>query len=410
MINSKRHTNISLTFFLLAAALGVFLRFLYIFNLAVDYRYIVHAHSHIALLGWVYIGLTTIFYKLFLSEFGLDKRYRIIFWFTQCTLLGMLFSFPFQGYALFSIIFSTLFLFASYWFSWFFVKNTAVQFKENSSYRCMKMALFYMVVSSIGPWALGVIMTTLGTGSIWYRMAIYFYLHFQYNGWMILALFGLLFFILEGRGIKLTRKEFNRFFVFINWGIMLTFFLSVLWTKPAFIYYFLGGVGGFFQLIALLFLFRIILKSKTVVRKIFFKPQWELLNVVGILIAVKFLLQLVSALPYIANLAATIIDFTIGYLHWTFLGVVSIGLFLFLEYFKLIKVSQKGYYIYLFGFGLTELLIFYKAVVIWLGLSLFKGYFIVLSTASIVLLVGIGYLFVFNLKQRACLEEVKTTH
>ncbi|PKV49279.1 hypothetical protein ATE84_1300 [Aquimarina sp. MAR_2010_214] len=398
MIKSKRDATIALTFFLLAAALGVFLRSLYVFDISFDYRYIVHAHSHIALLGWVYVGLTTLLYKLYLNDCNVGKRYNIIFWFTQFTLLGMLFSFPFQGYALFSITFSTLFLFTSYWFTWFFVKNIPEKFKNTKSYKCIKIALWYMVVSSIGPWALGAIMSTLGTDSIWYRLAIYFYLHFQYNGWMILALFGLLFFVLELREIKISDKHFNRFSWAINLGVILSFFLSVLWTKPAGIYYILGGVGGLFQIIAFMLFVELLMKSKTILSNIFSGFQKKLLKTVGILIIIKFLLQLISAFPYVANLATTVLDFTIGYLHWTFLGVVSIGLFLFLEYFKLIKIPEKGYYIYLLGFALTEVLIFYKGAVIWLDFIFFEHYFIALSIASVVILIGISSFFVANLR------------
>lgn len=399
MINLESHANISLVFFLLAAILGVFLRFLFVLDISVDYRYIVHAHSHIALLGWVYIALTTILYKLYLSPLGIGKSYRIIFWFTQLTLLGMLFSFPFQGYALFSITFSTLFLFASYWFTWFFMKNTPIALKNTRSYKCVKAALLYMVISSVGPWALGAIMNTLGADSVWYRLAIYFYLHFQYNGWMILALFGLLFFVLEQQKAHIPDKDFNGFFRTINLAIVLTFFLSVLWTKPAAVYYFLGGIGSLFQIMALGLLVRILINSGSSLENVFSPFQKKLLKTVGILITIKFLLQFLSSFPYFANLAATVLDFTIGYLHWTFLGVVSIGLFLFFGYFKLIRIPKKGYYIYLSGFVLTEGLIFYKAMVIWLGFTFFDEYFIMLAIASVVVLVGIAYFLVANLYQ-----------
>jgi len=54
------------------------------------------------------------------------------------------------------------------------------------------------------------------------------------------------------------------------------------------------------------------------------------------------LLQLLTAFPYFANLAATFLDFTVGYLHWTFLGVVTIALFFLLDYFKLMRISCKA--------------------------------------------------------------------
>src|SRR5690606_21544270 len=148
MINLKRHTKLALTYFLVAAILGVILRASYTTEIPITYRYVVHSHSHIALLGWVYMALTTLLYKLFLEGQGLEKGYRNLFLFTQLTLVGMLVTFPFTGYALFSIIFSTLFLFASYWFAWLFINNTPLALKRTNSYRCIKAALIYLVISS----------------------------------------------------------------------------------------------------------------------------------------------------------------------------------------------------------------------------------------------------------------------
>ena len=138
----------------------------------------------------------------------------------------MLCSFPFQGYALFSIVFSTLFLLASYWFTWFFLKHTPVALKKTNSYKCMRISLWYLVISSLGPWALGAIMNTLGAQSIWYRLAIYFYLHFLYNGWMLLALVGIVFYIFEQHKIIVSKKAFRNFFWSLNLGVLLSFFLS----------------------------------------------------------------------------------------------------------------------------------------------------------------------------------------
>src|SRR5690606_29658736 len=174
MINLRRHTNIALLYFFIVGLLGLFLRFFFVTPLEANFRYVVHAHSHIALLGWVYIGLSTLIYKMYFPGENKGKRYLQIFIFTQITLIGMLFTFPIQGYALFSIIFSTLFLFASYFFAWFVFRNIPLHFKNTYSYKLIRSALWFMVISSIGPWAISVVMVTLGSTSIWYKLSIYF--------------------------------------------------------------------------------------------------------------------------------------------------------------------------------------------------------------------------------------------
>lgn len=389
MIVVKTHIKVSLGYFLLAALLGVLLRTFVVAPMTINYRFIVHTHSHIALLGWVYIALTTLLYHLFMDKQVLEKRYSRIFWFTQLCLIGMLLSFPFQGYALFSIIFSTLFLLASYWFSAFFIKYAPQPFKGTNAYICIKYALWFMIGSSIGPWALGGIMTVLGPESIWYRLAIYFYLHFQYNGWMILALAGIFFYLLEYLKINISTKTFRYFFLTTVLGIILSFFLSTLWTGPQLIYYILGGLGAVLQLIGFGILINICIGNRMVLKSALSRLQFNILKSVAFLLLVKMILQWLTAWPYFANLAATVLDFTIGYLHWTFLGVISIGLFFFLEFFGLIKLSKMATAMYLGGFLLTEALIFFRGMAAWLGWPLFEDYSKFLAGGSLLIPIAV---------------------
>jgi hypothetical protein len=385
VIATKSHIKVSLGYFLLAALLGVLLRTFVVAPMPINNRFMVHTHSHIALLGWVYIALTTLLYHLFMDKQVLDNKYRRIFWFTQICLLGMLLSFPFQGYALFSIIFSTLFLLASYWFSAFFIKYVPQPFKGTKAYICVKYALWFMIGSSIGPWALGAIMTVFGPESIGYRLAIYFYLHFQYNGWMILALTGLLWYVLEYFNIYISAKTFRYFLWTAVPGIILSFFLSVLWTEPPLIYYILGGMGAVLQLIGFGILINICLGSKLILKSAFSRLQLNVLKLVAILLMVKMILQWLTAWPFFANLAATVLDFTIGYLHWTFLGVISLGLFFFLEFFGLIKLSKMAITLYLGGFLLTEALIFYRGMAASMGWPMFEDYAMFLAGGSVLI-------------------------
>ena len=394
----KNHINLALGYFIIAALLGVLLRSFHSIEIPVTYKFIVHTHSHIALLGWVYMGLTTLLYKLFLKRKEVALKYRRIFWFTQFTLVGMLVTFPFQGYALFSIIFSTLFLFASYWFTGFFMKHIPASYKKTNSYKCVKFALWYMVLSSLGPWALGAIMNTLGATSIWYRLSIYFYLHFQYNGWMILGLLGVFIYVLERNDIEIPKVTFNRFFWWINLGIVLSFFLSTLWTKPHVFLYVIGGLGAILQIMAFRILVMLGIRNKEKLFQILTPLQKNLLFIVAVLVGVKILLQLLTAFPYFADLAATITDFTIGYLHWTFLGVVTMALFLFFNYFKLLILPKPAIILYLIGFVFTEVMIFYKGMAAWGSLGIFESYFEVLALGSLVIPLSLILIWFTNIK------------
>lgn len=247
----------------------------------------------------------------------------------------------------------------------------------------------YLLLSSLGPWALGAIMNTLGAASIWYRLAIYFYLHFIYNGWMIMALVAVFLYILDKQNISLSEKAFKVFFWKINLGIILSFLLSTLFTQPAVFYYILGGVGAFLQLWAFYDLFKFMSVEWTSIKRKFSNFFRNVIKAIGVLWLIKMILQLLSSIPYFTNLATTYLDFTVGYLHLTFLGVVTISLFLFLDYFKLLILNKKLFLVYVFGFVLTELLIFFKAIVSWQSATLFYEYYLSLAVVSLLVLVSV---------------------
>lgn len=389
-----KHVRIALIYFGIAALLGVLLRSYPIFSFEFNYRYMVHAHSHIALLGWVYVALTTLFHYCFIKKETASKSYKKIFWATQITLIGMLLTFPFQGYALFSIIFSTLFLIISYTYAHHFWKNIDPKDKSRISLRCAKAALIYMVISSIGPWALGAIMSTLGAQSIWYRLSIYFYLHFQYNGWMILALVGLFIYGMEQRGWELSQKSFAPFFGVLNTGIVLTFFLSTLWTEPTLWLYILGGFGAILQLYAFILLWMTVKNKDTQLFNT--NIQQFVFRLVIILGAIKIILQLLTALPYFARMATTYLDLTIGYLHLTFLGIISLGLFLLMDYLQLFRISKTTLLWYLAGFLLTEVLIFYKGFAAFLQRDIFIQYPSILAMCSLLIFLSLMGMVIQN--------------
>ena len=387
MINLRLHTRTAFLYFCIAAFLGVFLRLFFVTPIGANFRYVVHAHSHIALLGWVYLALITLIYRLYIPPGTKTILYKRIFQFTQNTLIGMLCTFPFTGYALWSIIFSTLFLFSSYITAWYFFKNVDAVNKQTFSFKCIRAALWYMLISSVGPWAVGGVMATLGKTSIWYKLSIYFYLHFQYNAWFILALCGILFYFLEKNGPLKDRGSLSRFFYLTNVGIVLSLFLSALWLEPHWVFYVLGALGAIFQLMGFLEFSSIVKRSVWTVISPF---QRQLLRMAFLLLWGKILLQVLSAIPFFADLGFRYPDFIIGYLHWTFLGVVSISLLVFLNRAELLLVPPKLFWLYLTGFILSELLIFYKGVAIWLGIPFLSDYFLLLALVSALMPLALG--------------------
>jgi len=400
VLNLKKDVTTALFYLLLTAVLGATLRLFVVVDLPAEYRFLVHTHSHIALLGWVYVALTTLLYKLYLQPVNVTKRFRRIFWLTQVSIAGMLFTFPFQGYALFSIFFSTLFLVASYFFAALFFKKAASEMRNRFSFKLAKWAVVYMIISSIGLWALGGIMNTLGSTSVWYKLAIYFYLHFQYNGWFILGLMAVLFYFLEEHNFTLEGGKHRLWLRLFNSSVILTFFLSTLFMEPHWFFYILGGVGVLLQSWVLLLLF------------FWMYPKWKsfsaqlktgvtgMLVFAGVLWGIKNDMQLLSALPYFAKIAFSNLDFVIGYLHLVFLGVVSVALLALLKQADLLKLSKWGYRGFIFAFLLTELLIFYKGTAAWLEFPIILYYYELLAAGSILFPISLIGILWFSLKSK----------
>ena len=409
-MNLKQQIKIAFGYFFIVALLGVFMRMFHVADISFNYKNILHTHSHIALLGWVYTALTTLIYKLFLSEKGKEKIFNKLFWSTQISIIGMMFSFPFTGYAFFSIVFSTLFLLNSYGFLWLFLKHTSLEQKQLNSYKLIRASLWLMALSSLGPWVLGIIMNTLGSASPWYRNSIYFFLHFQYNGWFIMALLGLFFVYLEknrnslvlleiglfeNEGVFILVKKFKLFYNLFIVGVFLTFFHSVLWMKPSILFNTLALLGSVFQFAAYIVLLGSIQHFSKRLKGLLSKIEIQLLKTVKLLFVLKLTFQIVGSFPVIVNLVSMHKDLLIAYLHWVFLGIVSISIFFFLSVFKFFSISKTNYKLYFLAFLLTEGLLFGNGIFSWSG----GFYYLALFLASTIFLVALGRILLNYIKR-----------
>lgn len=403
-INLEKQTAIALSYFLVVTLLGLLLRAFFVFQLprGFNFTYLLHAHSHTALLGWIYLGLTLLIYKVFFEGRIKKKSFQWIFILTNISILGMLFSFPFQGYALYSISFSSLYLIASYVFTGFMVRQAPARLLSKKSWIVLQTALFYLVLSSLGTWGVGPISAMLGTSSFWFNDALYFFLHFLYSGFFFVSLIGILFYLLEKKGVHFKNKEFYPFYRYLNTGIFLSYFLSVLWTQPPAIFYVLGGIGAVYQLYGYYLLYRLIRPHFLLLQKELGAYAYKILQIAGVLLGFRILLQLFSVIPYIAELAFRFRDFIIGYLHLVFLGIIIPVLLVFLHYFKLLRLSQRALNLFLFTVAVTELMIFYRATAFWLNLPLMDiaTFNELLFGFSVLFPVAAGWLLVYNRKTK----------
>ena len=387
----KKYVLICLLNFFIAAVLGLVLRYYFVQSVGLNYRFLTHAHSHIAMLGWVYLMLFTLFVHYFVPE----KRpiYNRLFWVTQVAVFGMLFSFPFQGYAVVSITFSTLHIFCSYYFAYLIFKYHKTE-SVVTSY-LLKTSLVFMLVSTIGVWCLGPAVSMAGQASAFYQIAIQFFLHFQFNGWFLIAVIAVLFHLLKLE----DSKNFRLFFKLLIVSTVLTFALPVNWYAPHILLIWINGFGVLLQL-ATLFYFYSMVKPVFGVWAKNQQNSTKFMYVFALICFVlKIVLQSVSLFPELANTAYQHRNFVIGFIHLTMLGVISGFLFAFLLQNNLVKHTKLltfGIASFVLGFILTEVILAIQGVLFYFGEGLLLNYYLILFVFSILLPLGIG-IFIINI-------------
>lgn len=388
---SKKLVVICLLNFFIAALMGLTLRYFFIDTIPINYRFLTHAHSHVAMLGWVYLMLFTLIVHYFVPN---NKRavFNNLFWLTEIAVIGMMVSFPFQGYAAVSISFSTLHILCSYYFVYLIwkhhqIKSTAVQY-------LLKTSLVFMLLSTIGVWCLGPAVMTQGQGSVFYEIAIQFFLHFQFNGWFVIAVIALFLHQLQVQ----NTKQFKLFFKPLIASTVLTFALPINWFVPQSFLLWINGLGVLLQLAALMIFLRLIKPKLSQVLLDNPKLTVYLYSFAIFCFVLKILFQSLSIIPEVSKVVYQYHNFVIGFIHLTMLGVVTGFLFSFIINKQFIKLNvwfHVGVYTFMVGFVLTELILFIQGGMFYLRMGLLPSYYLILFLLSILLPLGIG-LILFN--------------
>lgn len=297
--------QITIGFGFIAAVIGLSLRYFFVVPLPFNFQFVLHAHSHLMLLGWLFNGLLLLIYKQWNLE--MPTNHRKLFLGLGLCVLGMLLSFPFQGYALFSISFSSLHLWISYIL---LVKIWKLTKDKGLSGKLVKIGIFFFFLSTIGPYSLGPMMVNGMHDSPWYTQAIFFYLHFQYNG----AFFFLMLAFIVEKWLRSGRAFNNNTFVWMmTLGSILTWFHTLDFSFDGIWINVLGGLGAVLQLIAGWMLFKNISASKL---------KGFTLLILGML-AAKLTFQLFGSIPAIADAAVQNRFYLIAWLHFIFLGIFT---------------------------------------------------------------------------------------
>jgi len=291
---------------------------------ALDYGSMRQEHSHVAFLGWGYIALMVLLIRSFLPEGTLGlKKYTWNMGITSVSIFGMIFSFPMMGYKALSIGLLLLFLVLSCLLVFYFLQDFRKTNPKGVSKSFVLAAFFFYLLSGIGPIALGPIVILFGKTPVYY-LAVYYYLHFLYNGFFVFAIFGLVMKYMESQ-IKLegpvrTQKGAGKFFLWSFIACVPAYALSALWLEPHWIVFLIGGVSATLQLAGFMYFLpylNLVAKKLRGFIKILF-------SISMISFGFKLVMQFFSAFPPLALKTYQAKSFVvIGYIHLVVLGFFS---------------------------------------------------------------------------------------
>lgn len=379
--------------FCIAILMAIGLRSAYVIPSDFNYTFLLHAHSHTVMLGWCYLAVYTFIVAKFLpKEAQNNPKYNRLFWLTEISVIGMAATFPFTGYGLLSIIFSTLHILCSYYFVYQIFKDH--QSESAIETKLLKTALLFMVISTIGVWFLGPIASSGAKDSPFYNTAIQFFLHFQFNGWFILTVLALFFHQIQGLKISLSQKVFSYFFYNSIIGIVLTFGLPLSWFFNSPIFRTINSIGLIFQLIGM-FYFILLLKPNLKTIFISEKPITKLLFAFAFsCLFLKVIIQTSTLIPELAIASHEVRNFTVGFIHLAMIGIVNSFLFAFITqsplYFIKNKIGDFGIIVFLIGFTIMEILLFNEGFRVFIGKGFQQSYFI--NILIVTIFIGLGLL------------------
>ncbi|MCU0423820.1 MAG: hypothetical protein MUC81_13520 [Bacteroidia bacterium] len=362
MIRLKSNKWIIISFFSLfiVAVLGVIMRYKIAYSFPfLDQKNIQHAHSHFAFAGWI---SQTLFFFLTRSLRSLitDKKfmyYNYLLWANWVTALGMLICFMLQGYGFYSILFSSLSILISFVFTIMFWPD--IKHHPNIITRqWFKWALIFMLLSSLGTLSLTLMMATKNIHQHTYLASVYWYLHFQYNGWFFFGCMGLLY---DYLGKKYAYFATNLLaFRLIAYSCVPAYGLSILWMHLPIWIEIVFALAAMAQALGWGNILYYAYKQKILKELDFIQPLKWLLVIIAIAGSIKFVLQLGSTIPAVSQLAFGFRSIVIAYLHLVLLAFISLFLVTYAYMTKLSifnKYSFAGIAIFVVGILLNELLL-----------------------------------------------------
>lgn len=364
---TKRWIEIALINFCVVALAGVTMRYKINFALpAVDQKYVMHAHSNFAFVGWVALALMTLMVR-YLIRNNVDTNYMKYRWILTIDVLAayaMFVAFIIQGYDLWSNTFLVVTILMSYFFIFFYWRDLNKVKNRNFSASWLKAAMVLWAFSSLGAIALAYLLANHVMIQDLYFAALYFFLHFQYNGWFLFVCFGVFFSYMQRQGLEIQHLSKRLFWVMVIL-VVPSYFLSILWLDLPLALHWVANISGILELVVLGIFIQVFQKVRKAAHVKFHGSTSWLWTMVAIAFTLKILLQSLSIIPYLSKFAFGFRPIIIGYLHLSFIGVVSLFIFgyvnEFIHRFRG-RVSGMGALVFVIGFMVQEVMLMFQGL------------------------------------------------
>jgi len=401
-LNIKFWLKISLLNLCIVALLGVLMRYKIEFEFPyLDQKHLQHSHSHFAFAGWLshtLMALMVYFIHTKITDLEGNKYKNIIVANLICS-YGMLISFIIEGYGLVSIILSAASIVVSYIFSYRFNKDLKLLDNDLLAKSWFKAALFFNVISSLGTFYLAYMMASKNVVQDWYLSSIYYYLHFQYNGWFFFACMGLAFGFMNLR--RSEHPFYETSFKLFAMACVPSYFLSTLWLNLPLWIYIITVIAAVIQVFAWFKVLPILLKTRKNIWENYSPLLRYIILFVSFALSVKLLLQLGSTVPIISQLAFGFRPIVIAYLHLILLGIITLFILFYIYANHLIIISKNikyGIVLFTIGVLLNEIVLASQGIAAF-SYTLIPYVNEMLFGIAIILFIGIVVTAYFSIKK-----------
>jgi hypothetical protein len=350
--NASKWMRTTIYSLLVVALLGALMRYKIAFEFPFfNQKNLQHGHSHFAFSGWISQMLIIFLVHLIRQSTKRLYQYHRILILNLALAYGMLISFTIQGYRSVSIVLSTTSILLSFYFAYCYWKdlrhnNTIIQ------KFWFAIALACNILSSIGTLILAWMMANKSFDQHTYLASLYWYLHFQYNGWFFFSCMGLFVqYFHQLTGISISKK--------VGWllgaSVLPAYGLSTLWLPLPWWIYLIIVLASITQFAGwMLFL------KQTVSARFYagLSPlaRWLLVYLV-IACTLKICLQLGSVIPAVSKFAFGFRPVVIAYLHLALLAITTIFLLtysLLKEFIPFDRPIRRGIILFAVGVLLNE--------------------------------------------------------